>query len=118
MDFDYCPYCDHEIEVYDVFEISDVTGNENAELIECPNCGKMLRADLELRTSMTLYSEEDYLDDCTRLQNSYKEELKTDYGKDNNNFYEYRIKQLTDEIKQVHENIKYNNEVLGDFNDL
>lgn len=118
MEFDYCPYCDHEIEVTDVFEISEVNGNENAELIECPNCGKMIRADLEPRISMTLYSEEDYLDDCIRLKNSYKEELKTDYGKDNKEFYEYRLKQIIDEIKQVNENIKYNNEVLGDFNDL
>lgn len=118
MDFDYCPYCDHKIEVSDVFETSEVTGNENAELIECPNCGKMLRADLEPRISMTLYSEEDYLNDCIRLKNSYEQELKTDYGKDNNNFYEYRLREITDEIKQVNENIKYNNDVLGDFNDL
>ncbi len=116
MEFDYCPYCDHEIEVNDVFEISEITGNENAELIECPNCGKMLRADLEPRISMTLYSEEDYLDDCIRLQNSYKEELKTE--KFNKEFYEYRLREITDEIKQINENIKYNDEVLGDFNDL
>lgn len=116
MEFDYCPYCDHEIEVNDVFEISEITGNENAELIECPNCRKMLRADLEPRISMTLHSEEDYLDDCVRLQNSYKEELKTEeYNKE---FFEYRLQQITDEIKQANENIKYNNEVLGDFNDL
>lgn len=116
MEFDFCPYCDHKIEVSDVFETSEVTGNENAELIECPNYGKMLRADLEPRISMTLYSEDEYLNDCIWLKDRYKENLKTE--KYNKEFYEYKLRQITDEIKQVNENIKYNNEVLGDFNDL
>ncbi len=118
MEFDFCPYCDHEIEVSDVFEISEINGDEKAELVECTNCGKMLRADLEPKISITLYAEEDYLDDCETLKARYEQELKTEFGQANKDFYEYKIDQITDEIKQVNDNIKYNDKVLGDFNDL
>lgn len=112
MEFDFCPYCDHEIEVSDVFEISEINGDEKAELIKCPNCGKILRADLEPIISINLYTEDKYLDDCKRLKNRYKEKLKTKFGEDNKDFYEYRINQMTSEIKQINKNIKYNNEIL------
>ena len=118
MEFDFCPYCDHEIKVSDVFEMSEITGNETAELVECPNCGKMLRANLEPKISITLYAEEDYLDDCEALKTRYEQELNTEFGQDNKDFYEYKLDQITDEIKQVNDNIKYNDKVLGDFNDL
>lgn len=115
---DFCPHCDREIKPSDVFELSDVSGNEVDELIECPNCGKLIRANLETSLHISLTSEDDYLFYLLSRQESTVQLLIAHEDKDYKGYYIDRLNEINREIEQVRKNIKFNNDVLGDFNDL
>ena len=117
-EIDYCPYCGGEIEPSDVFETSDVSGNEVDELVECPNCSKLIRASLEPRLHIYLTSEDDYLFYLLSRQESTVQLLIAHEDKYYKGYYIDRLNEVNREIEQVRKNIKFNNEVLGDFNDL
>ena len=115
---DSCPHCDMEIKPSDVFELSDVSGNEVDELIECPNCGKLIRANLGTSLHISLTSEDDYLWYLLSRQESTVQLLIAHEDKYYKGYYIDRLNEINREIEQVRKNIKFNNDVLGDFNDL
>lgn len=108
---DYCPYCGHEIEPDEVVEVCDLDGDAQDELVECPNCGKHIRANFERVLHMSLISEEDYLEDLKNRKESYEETLKTEFGQKSKDFMEYMIEKVDKEIEAAKRNIEENKEV-------
>lgn len=108
---DFCPYCNHEINPEDVFETSDVRGNEQDELVECPNCGKSIRASLEPILYVYLSSEEDYLDYLNDRKKSLEEWLENNPDERFDDFYKSEIKEINGEIEESREIIKNNKEL-------
>lgn len=108
LESDYCPYCGHEIEPNDVVEVCDMNGNEQNELVECPNCGKHIRASFEPRIDMSLVSEEDYLEYLERKKEEYKKILKSKDGQAFKDYYEMMIKEVDEKIAKAKANIEEN----------
>lgn len=108
---DYCPYCGYEIEPDKVVEVCELDGDEEDELVECPNCGKYIRANFEVLLSMSLMSEEDYLKDLKNRKEGYEKTLKTEYGQSCKEFFEYMIEKVDEEIEAAKRNIAENKEI-------
>lgn len=108
LESDYCPYCDAEIEPDDVVEVCDMRGNEEDELVECPNCGKRIRASFEPVLCMSLTSEEYYLENLKLQRRNYERELKTEYGQESKDFFEMMIKEVDEKITEAKANIEEN----------
>lgn len=108
---DFCPYCNHEINPEDVFEIGDVRGNEEDEPVECPNCGKSIRASLEHILHVYLSSEEDHLDYLNDRKKSLEERLENNPDERFDDFYKSEIKEINGEISESREIIKNNKEL-------
>ena len=108
LESDYCPYCNHEIEPDDVVEVTDLGGDEQDELVECPNCGKHIRANFEPRLCMSLVSEEDYLKQLEYQKENYKKTLKSEYGQKCKDFYEMMIDEVDEKIAEAKANIEEN----------
>ena len=108
---DYCPYCGHEIEPDEVVEVCDLDGDAQDELVECPNCGKHIRANFERVLSMSLISEEDYLEELKNRKEGYEETLKTEFGQKSKDFMEYMIEKVDKEIETAKRNIEENKEM-------
>ena len=108
LESDYCPYCDAEIEIDDVVEVTDLNGNEQDELVECPNCGKHIRASFEPILCMSLTSEEYYLENLKQQRENYERELKTEYGQEGKDFYEWMIEEVNEKIAEANVNIEDN----------
>lgn len=107
LESDYCPYCNHEIEPDDVVEVCDMNGNEQNELVECPNCGKHIRASFEPRIDMSLVSEEDYLEQLERKKEEYKKRKSKD-DQAFKDYYEMMIKEVDEKIVEAKANIEEN----------
>lgn len=110
----YCPYCDHEIDPEDVFEIGDVEGNEVDESVECPNCGKFIRASLEHILTVDLFSEEDYLSCLSYRKELLEHEMENDPGERFINIYKDELSEIEREIKESEEIVKENKELEND----
>lgn len=110
LESDYCPYCGHEIEPNDVVEVCDMDGNEQDELVECPNCGKYIRASFETRICMSLMSEEDYLEQLEYQKENYKKNLQSEYGQKCKDFFEMMIDEVDRKIDGAKFRIEKNNE--------
>lgn len=108
LESDYCPYCDAEIGPHDVVEVTDLDGDEQDELVECPNCGKHIRASFELALCISLASEEYYLENLKLQRRNYERELKTEYGQESKDFYEAMIKEVDEKIAEAKSNIEEN----------
>lgn len=108
LETDYCPYCDAEIGPDDVVEVCDMRGNEEDELVECPNCGKHIRASFEPVLCMSLTSEEYYLENLKLQRRNYERELKTEYGQESKDFFEMMIKEVDEKITEAKANIEEN----------
>ena len=111
---DYCPYCDYEISPEDVFEIADVSGNEVDELVDCPNCGKFIRASLEPLLTVDLSSEEDRLSDLNDRKELLEDMMENDPDKRFINFYKDELSKLEREIKKSKGIIKDNKRIEDD----
>lgn len=105
---DFCPYCEAEIEIDEVVEVCDMNGNEQDELVECPNCGKHIRASFEPVLCMSLESEEDYLEQLEYQKENYKKTLKSEYGQTCKDFYEMMIDEVDEKIAEAKANIEEN----------
>lgn len=105
---DYCPYCDAEIDPDDVVEVTDLGGDEQDELVECPNCGKHIRANFEPRLCMSLVSEEDYLEQLEYQKENYKKNLQSEYKQEWKDYYELMIKEVDEKIAEAKANIEEN----------
>ncbi|EEI83527.1 hypothetical protein [Anaerococcus tetradius] len=105
LENDYCPYCKAELEPEDVVEVCDITGNKQ---VECPNCGKHIRASFEPRLCMSLTSEEYYLRQLEREKESYKKRLKSEDDQEGKDFYEMMIKEVDEKIAEAKANIEEN----------
>lgn len=108
---DFCPYCGHEIEPDEVVEVCELDGDEQDELVECPNCGKHIRANFEAVLSMTLVSEEDYLKILENRKEGYEKTMKTEFGQKSKDFYEMMIEEVDKEIEAAKRNIEENKEM-------
>lgn len=108
---DYCPYCGHEIEPDEVVEVCDLDGDAEDELVECPNCGKHIRANFERVLHMSLVSEEDYLGNLKNRKEGYEKTLKTEFGQKSKDFMEYMIEKVDKEIEEAKRNIEENKEI-------
>ena len=108
LETDYCPYCDAELNLDDVVEITDLNGNEQDELVECPNCGKHIRASFEPMLCMSLTSEEYYLENLKLQRRNYERELKSEYGQEYKDYYEMMIKEVDEKIAEAKANIEEN----------
>lgn len=111
---DYCPYCDYEIAPEDVFEVGDIRGNEQNESVECPNCGKFIRASLEPILTVGLSTEEVYLSYLSDRKEWLEDKLENDPDKRFINFYKDELSEIEREIKESRENIKINEELEDD----
>lgn len=111
LESDYCPYCDSEIEIDDVVEITDLNGNEQDQLVECPNCGKFIRASFETRIHMSLVSEEDYLEQLEHQKEIYEENLNTEYGQKSKDFFEFMIDEVNRKKEMAKLHIEQNEEI-------
>ena len=98
---DFCPYCNNEISPEDVFETSDVRGNETDESVECPNCGKSIRASLEPILYVYLSSEEDHLDCLNDRKESLEERLENNSDERFIDFYKSDLKEINGEISSL-----------------
>ena len=112
---DFCPYCEAEIEIDEVVEVCDMNGNEQDELVECPNCGKHIRANFEPRIDMSLASEEDYLEYLERKKEEYKKILKSKDGQAFKDYYEMMIKEVDEKIAKAKANIEENEEIGDEY---
>lgn len=108
LENDYCPYCDAEIGPHDVVEVTDLDGDEQDELVECPNCGKHIRANFEPRLCMSLASEEYYLENLKLQRQNYERTLKTEYGQENKDYFGVLIKEIDEKIAEAKANIEEN----------
>ncbi|WP_311481053.1 hypothetical protein [uncultured Anaerococcus sp.] len=108
---DYCPYCGHEIEPDEVVEVCDLDGDAQDELVECPSCGKHIRANFEKVLHMSLVSEEYYLENLKLQRRNYERELKTEYGQECKDFIECMIEKVDKEIETAKRNISENKEM-------
>ena len=108
LETDFCPYCDAEIGPGDVVEVCDMRGNEQDELVDCPNCGKHIRASFEPVLCVSLTSEEYYLENLKLQRRNYERELKTEYGQECKDFLEYMIKEVDEKIAEAKANIEEN----------
>ena len=111
LESDYCPYCDYEIVPRDVFEITDVSVNEVDESVECPNCGKFIRASLEPLLTVGLSTEEAYLSYLSDRKEWLEDKLENDPDKRIINFYKDELSEIEREIRESRENIKINEEL-------
>ena len=111
---DFCPYCDYEIAPEDVFEIADASGIEVDESVECPNCGKSIRASLEPVLTVGLSSEEDYLSYLSDRKKRLEYRLENDPDKRFINFYKDELSEIEREIKESEEIVKENKELEND----
>lgn len=111
LETDYCPYCDAELEIDEVVELCDINGNEQDQLVECPNCGKFIRASFETRIHMSLTSEEYYLDQLEHKKEIYEENLKTEYGQKSKDFFGLMIDEVNREIEGAELRIERNKEI-------
>lgn len=111
LESDYCPYCDAEIEIDEVVELCDINGNEQDELVECPNCGRFIRASFETTIHMSLLSEEDYLEQLEHQKEIYEENLKTEYGQKSKDFFEMMIDEVNRKIEGAELRIERNKEI-------
>lgn len=107
LENDYCPYCGVELEPDDVVEASDLDGDEQDELVECPNCGKHIRASFELILCMSLESEEDYLVNLEHQKENYRN-LQSGYGQEFQDGFEMMIDEIERKIKESKANIEEN----------
>lgn len=112
LESDYCPYCDAELEPGDVVEVCDVTGNKQ---VECPNCGKHIRANFEPRLCMSLVSEEDYLRRLEREKESYEKRLKLEDDQEGKDYYEMMIRETERKIEKAKANIEENEEIGDEY---
>lgn len=111
---DYCPYCEVELEPDEVVEVTDLDGDEQEQLVECPNCGKYIIASFELVLCMSLTSEEYYLENLKLQRQNYERELKTEYGQESKDYFGMLIKEVDEKIAEAKANIKENNELEDD----
>ena len=102
LENDYCPYCGVELEPDEVVEVTDIDGDEQARLVECPNCGKHIRASFELVLCMSLTSEEYYLENLKLQRRNYERELKTEYGQESKDYFEMLIKEVDGKISEAY----------------
>lgn len=108
---DFCPYCDYELEYDDVFEPADVDGSEEFVEVECTNCGRIMRASIELMPCLTLVEEESYLADLKMRRDRNMARLDDKYFENHKHFILEDIEILDLEIKQSQKNLKINSEV-------
>lgn len=111
LETDYCPYCDAEIEIDEVVELCDINGNEQDVLVECPNCGKFIRASFETRIHMSLTSEEYYLENLKYQRENYEKTLKTEYGQKSKDFFGMMIDEVNGKIEGAELRIEHNKEI-------
>lgn len=111
FEHDYCPYCKTELEPDELVEVCELDGDEQDELVECPNCGKHIRANFERVLHMSLTSEEYYLENLKNRKEGYEETLKTEFGQKSKDFIEYMIEKVDKEIEMAKQNIAENKEV-------
>lgn len=111
LETDYCPYCDYEIEIDEVEEVCDLDGDEQDQLVNCPNCGKFIRASFETRIHMSLVSEEDYLEQLEHQKEIYEKNLNTEYGQKSKDFFEFMIDEVNRKIEGAELRIEHNKEV-------
>lgn len=108
LENDYCPYCDAELEPDELVLVGDLDGDEQDELVECPNCGKHIRASFEPVLCMSLTSEEYYLRQLEREKESYKKRLKSEDDQEGKDFYEMMVKEVDEKIAEAKVNIEEN----------
>lgn len=111
LETDYCPYCRAKIELDEVVEVCNPDGDEQDELVECPNCGKFIRASFEPRLCMSLASEEYYLENLKHKRENYEKTLKTEYGQKSIDYYRFMIDEVDREIEGAELRIERNKEI-------
>lgn len=109
--FDYCPYCDSDIEPDEIFEMSEVDGNEYMESIDCPHCGQHIRASLAFRPYITLVSEEDFLFNEEMDKERFEERLKETNDKWYIEYLESELAKIEKHIGIAKQNIRENEEM-------
>lgn len=111
LETDYCPYCGAELEIDELVEVCDLDGDEQDELVECPNCGKFIRASFETRIHMSLKNEEYYLEKLKHKRENYEKTLKTGYGQKSIDYYRFMIDEMDIAIEGAELRIEHNKEI-------
>lgn len=111
LETDYCPYCGAELEIDELVVVCDLDGDEQDQLVDCPNCGKFIRASFETRIHMSLTSEEDYLEQLEHQKEIYEENLNTEYGQKSNDFFVLMIDEVNRKIEGAELRIEHNKEI-------
>lgn len=101
---EYCPYCDEEIEIDDLFEICECSGDECDELKQCPHCHKVFRASLEPALMLNIQSEEDYLKWLKEDKKIYQKFLNAEVD---NKGKEYWKERIDERERDIEKSLKY-----------
>ncbi len=105
---DWCPYCDEEIEAEDLFEVCDCRGDESDELKQCPHCHKVLRTSLESVLSLSIQSEEDYLQYLKYREKQLIDRIKHSGDKEYISFYKEELATIQKDIEESRKNVEKN----------
>ncbi|MDU5970090.1 MAG: hypothetical protein E6Z12_02030 [Finegoldia magna] len=105
---DYCPYCHAEIEAEDLFEVCDCSGSESDELKQCPRCHKVFRTSLEPVMTLSIQSEEDYLEWLLKYNENNKKLLKSEDDEDWKKYLQNRIDEVKKDIEESRKNVEKN----------
>lgn len=105
---DWCPYCNGEIEVEDLFEVCDCSGNEVDELFQCPHCHKVFRASLEPVMTLSIQSEENYLEWLLKDNENNKRLLKNEVDNYGKIYWRDRIDERKKDIEESRKNVEKN----------
>ena len=105
---DWCPYCGEEIEAEDLFEVCDCSGYESDELKQCPHCNKVFRANLEPVLTLSIQSEEDYLEWLLEDNESNQRLLKSKVDEEGKKYWQERIDKRKKDIEESRKYVEKN----------
>lgn len=105
---DWCPYCEEDLDPEDLFEVCDCSGNETDELFQCPNCHKVFRASLESVLSLSIQSEEDYLQYLKYREKQLIDRIKLCVDKEYTSFYKEELATIQKDIEKSRKYVEKN----------
>ena len=106
-----CPYCGQKLKAGDVLDVMD--GDVEDVSVQCPNCGKYMRASINIISFLSVFKEENYLKELSERQKAYKESLESDISPKHKNFYRNIVECLNAEIETSTAKVKHNKNLKG-----
>ncbi|MBZ2386659.1 zinc ribbon domain-containing protein [Anaerococcus murdochii] len=101
-----CPYCGQKLKAGDVLDVMD--GDVEDVSVQCPNCGKYMRASINIISFLSVFKEENYLKELSERQRIYKESLESGSSLKDENFYRNMVECLNVEIEISTAKVKHN----------